>query len=487
MERNPSALVALLSLLVLPCASGAASLQASPKSAPAASTSPKPSRQPNIVILVADDLGWADVGYQGAKTATPHIDRLSRQGVRLSTFRTSPLCSPTRAGLMTGRWPIRYGMGDSVITPWRRYGLPTTEQTIAEMLGKAGYSRRGVFGKWHLGHYEKKLLPLNRGFTRFYGFYNGYVDYFTHKREGELDWHSDFEASHDQGYTTDLIGRAAAAFVAESRPDEPFFLYVPFSAAHSPVQAKPEDLARYAHIAEPDRRIYAAMVDSLDQAVGTVLAAIDAKGIAKDTFVLFFSDNGGVSRYGSNSPWRGDKGGVHEGGVRVPAVVRWPAGFDGGREVQAPMGYIDVYPTVKRLAGLTGPDPNPLDGLDMLDVIRGAAPAPSRDWFTYIAQGAPEAIAIDDGAWKLVVRGGSVLDVTLAKGAASPAGAPSVELFRLDKDPGETTSLVVEHPDVAARLLERLQRFRRLRMDGVPDFREGSEGFKAPKEWMIEK
>jgi arylsulfatase B len=469
--------VASLSLISWACASLVSSPPASPKT-------PK---QPNVVIMVADDLGFADVGYLGAKTATPNIDRLSRDGVRLSSFRTSPLCSPTRAGLLTGRWPIRYGMGDSVITPWRRWGLPTTEHTLADLLGKAGYGRRGIFGKWHLGHYEKRFLPLNRGFTRFYGFYNGYVDYFNHKREGELDWHSDFAASHESGYATDLIGRAAAAFVADSRPDEPFFLYVPISAPHLPMQAKPDDLARYAHIAEADRRTYAAMVDSLDQAVGAVLAAIDARGIAEDTFVLFFSDNGGVSRYGSNLPWRGDKGSVYEGGVRVPAVVRWPAGFDGGREVQAPMGYIDVYPTVKRIAGLTGPDPNPLDGLDMLDVIRGAVPAPSRDWFTYIAQGAPEAIAVQDGAWKLVVRGGSALDATIAGGEAGRASSPSVELFRLDRDPGEKTSLVEQHPEIATRLLERLQRFRRLRMDGAPDFREGSEGFKAPKEWLISK
>ena len=151
------------------------------------------------------------------------------------------------------------------------------------------------------------------------------------------------------------------------------------------------------------------------------------------------------------------------------------------------MGYIDVYPTVKRVAGLTGPDPNPLDGLDMLDVIRGAAPAPSRDWFTYIAQGAPEAMAVQDGAWKLVVRGGSVLDATMAKGETGRVSAPSFELFRLDQDPGEETSLVAEHPAIATRLLERLQQFRRLKMDGVPDFREGSEGFKAPKDWMIAK
>lgn len=455
---------------------------------PATTDAATPSRRPNVVILLADDMGWADVGYHGAKIATPNIDRLSREGVRLESFHVAPLCSPTRAGLMTGRWPIRYGMGESVITPWRRWGLPTTEHTLAELLAKAGYERRGVFGKWHLGHYEQRFLPLNRGFTRFYGHYNGAIDYFTHEREGELDWHLDFATSRDEGYATDLIAREAARFVADSRPDEPFFLYVPFNAPHSPLQAKPEDVARYSHVPDKDRRTYAAMVDSLDQAVGVVLAAIEAKGVADDTFVLFFTDNGAVSRFGDNAPWRAEKGAVYEGGVRVPAVVRWPAGFDGGREVHAWMGYVDVYPTVKRIAGLTGPDPNPLDGVDVLDVIRGTDPAPGRDWFTYIAQGSPEATALQDGVWKLVVRGGSVLDATLeGAGQKGPAGSRSVELFRLDRDPGEQTSLVAEHPEIAARLLERLKKFRRLKMDGAPDWQEGREGFKAPKEWMIPK
>ena len=138
--------------------------------------------KPNIVIILADDLGFADVGYNGGSAATPNIDRLASEGVKLQRFYVSPLCSPTRAGLMTGRWPIRYGMAEAVITPWRKWGLPTTEQTLADMLATAGYERRGAFGKWHLGHYRKELLPLNRGFTHFTGCYNGSFDYFTHKR-----------------------------------------------------------------------------------------------------------------------------------------------------------------------------------------------------------------------------------------------------------------------------------------------------------------
>jgi arylsulfatase B len=452
------------------------------------SCSKRGKKGPNIVIILADDLGWGDVGYHGGIIATPNIDRLAREGVRLENFHACPLCSPTRAGLMTGRWPIRYGMGESVITPWRKYGPPVTERTLADLAAGAGYKRRGAFGKWHLGHYKKEFLPLNRGFTHYYGNYNGAIDYFTHKREGELDWHRNFETSRDEGYSTDLIGREAARFIEESPKSNPFFLYVPFNAPHLPLQAKEEDIAKYRHIEDEKKRIYAAMVDSLDQAIGKILSVVDAKGVADNTFVLFFSDNGATS-YGDNGPWRNSKGSVYEGGIHVAAVVRWPAGISGGRSVDAMMGYIDVYPTVKRILGVTDLDPNPLDGLDMLDVIRGRVKAPQRDWFSYIAQGTPDRTAVCDGTWKLVVVGGSVLDVTLD--AVTQTGnsetGPTVELFRLDNDPSETKNIAAEHPDIVDRLLKRLQEFRRLKISGVPDYQEGRQGFKAPKDWLIEK
>jgi len=458
--------------------------------AAAAAAAEAPAEPPNIVILLADDLGWGDVGYHGGKIDTPNIDRLARQGVRLTNFHVCPLCSPTRAGLMTGRWPIRYGMGEAVITPWRKYGLPTSERTIADLLATAGYERRAAIGKWHLGHYQKKYLPLNRGFTHFYGHYNGAFDYFTHKREKELDWHRNWETCRDEGYSTDLIGREAVRFIEESPRDKPFFLYVPFNAPHSPLQANQADIAKYKNRIENERhRIYAAMVDSMDQAIGKILVAIDKKGIAENTFVLFMSDNGGATGFGAvNRPWRSGKGNVYEGGVRVPAVVRWPAGsIRGGGKCDAMMGMIDVYPTVKRMAGVTAADPNPLDGRDMLDVIRGKAPPPKRHWFSYIAQGSPDKIAVCDGTWKLVVLGGSVLDIPLeaAKNPTDPALNRTIELYRLDRDPGEETNLAAEQPDMVARLLKRLHEFRRLKIDGVPGFREGREGFVAPKDWKI--
>lgn len=451
---------------------------------PPVAQAPPQQQPPNIVVLLADDLGWGDLGYHGAEIETPNIDRLAKEGVRLENFHAAPLCSPTRAGLMTGRWPIRYGMGASVITPWRRWGLPTSERTLADLLAGAGYTRRGVFGKWHLGHYRKAFLPLNRGFTDFYGHYNGAIDYFTHEREGELDWHRGFATSRDEGYTSDLIGREAARFIEASPAGRPFLLYVPFNAPHLPLQAKEQDIAKYSAIEDEDRRIYAAMIDLLDQAIGRILAALDARGAAENTFVLFFSDNGAVSSRGDNGAWRGGKGDVYEGGVRVPAVARWPAGLDGGREVHAMMGYVDVYPTLKRIAGVTSPDANPLDGRDMLDVIRGTAPPPQRDWFSYIAQGSPDRAAVTDGTWKLVAVGGSVLEVKPQSLMEGP-GKPRIELFRLDQDPGERKNLLAAHPEIAARLLERLQEFRRLKLDGIPDYREGREGFSAPKDWLI--
>jgi len=454
-----------------------------------AADSPLP--KPNIIILLADDLGWGDVGYNGSVIDTPNIDRLACEGVRLTNFRVEPLCSPTRAGLMTGRWPIRYGMGEAVITPWRKHGLPVTEQTLADMLARAGYKRRAAVGKWHLGHYQKKYLPLNRGFTFFYGHYNGAFDYFTHKRENELDWHRNWETSYDEGYSTDLIGREAARFIEDNPTDDPFFLYVPFNAPHSPMQAKEEDIARYEdRVAEMKPRIYAAMVDSMDQAIGKILAAVNKKGIRDNTFVLFMSDNGGAMSFGAvNRPWRSGKGNVYEGGIRVPAVVHWPSGeLEGGKVCDAMMGHVDVYPTLKRIAGVTTEDVNALDGIDVLDIIRGKKQAPERSWLSYIAQGSQDKTAILEGRWKLVVMGGPVTDVPLTSVGNQESMPPkmSLELYDLDQDPSEENNIAAEHPKVGAALLKKLHGFRSLKQEGIPHFQEGMKQFTAPKEWKIE-
>ena len=440
------------------------------------------SERPNIVLIVADDLGWADVGYHGSKIATPNIDRLAREGVQLENFHVAPLCSPTRAGMMTGRWPIRYGMGESVITPWRKWGLSLKEHTIADMLAEAGYEHRGAVGKWHLGHFKKAYLPLNRGFTFYYGHYNGAFDYFTHQREGQLDWHRNWETSHDEGYATDLIGRESVRFIERTPGDKPFFLYVPFNAPHDPMQAKEEDLAKYSGIEDKNKQAYCAMVDSMDQAIGSILAALEKKEVAENTLVLFFSDNGGITRWASNQPWRAGKGTVYEGGIRTPAVLRWPKGIKGGgRKVDALTGYIDIYPTLKRIAGLESEAPNPLDGRDMLDVIRGTSKLTPREWYSYIAQGRPDQLALCDGTWKIVISGGSALDAALDK------ETPRMELFNLAKDPTESNNLLKTESTRAAAMLTKLQEHRRLKIDGIPDFMESRKGFVAPKDWIIKE
>jgi arylsulfatase B len=441
-------------------------------------------RAPNIVILLADDLGRADLGYAGSDIRTPNLDQLVATGVRLDRFYACPVCSPTRAGLLTGRWPIRYGIMRTVIPPWSRYGLPLEEHTLAQALAGAGYTRRGVFGKWHLGHAQKAFLPLQRGFTHFYGHYNGALDYFTHEREGEVDWHRDSETIKEEGYSTDLIAREAVKFIDASPATSPFFLYVPFNAPHSPYQAKPDDLARYPK-RTGNKRTYAAMIDAMDQAIGRVLSAIGRRADADNTFVLFFSDNGGHEPVASNAPLRDGKFSVYEGGIRVAAAVRWPAGrLAGGRVSAEPMGYIDVFPTALRLAGANPPGIRapglPLDGRDMLDVMRGEKTAPERPWFSYIAPQATEDAAVSVGVWKLVLRGGAVL-------ASAPDPATKLELYNLLDDPAESKNVAAQHPEQVAKLRKHMVEFGRMQKTGVAAFAEGREGFKAPKDWIIKE
>ena len=442
------------------------------------------SEKPNIVILLADDLGFADVGYNGGVASTPNIDKLASEGVKLQRFYTAPLCSPTRAGLMTGRWPIRYGMAESVITPWRKWGLSTEEQNLAEMLALAGYERRGAFGKWHLGHYKRELLPLNRGFTHFTGCYNGTFDYFSHKREKQLDWHRGWETVREEGYVTDLIGQEAVQFIDESSSEEPFFCYVAFTAPHLPLQAKDVDIDKYQHIEDKRLKVYYAMIDSMDQAIGQILDAIDRKGVSDNTLVWFMSDNGGVS-FADNGPYRGSKSSTYEGGIRVPSVVRWPEKIkNGGQETTSISGYIDVYPTLKRMAGSDSPNSKALDGIDLLPIIQGEADANDRKWFSYVAQGNPsDKFAYTDGLWKLVLVNGLPDEADIA----NLKGKPSVELFNLDHDIAESNNLVSSQPERAAAMLEELRKHYRLKIDGIPHYRFGAESFVAPKDWVIEE
>lgn len=437
--------------------------------------------KPNIMIIVADDLGYADVGFNGSRQIrTPNLDRFAATGVQLNRFYACPVCSPTRAGLLTGRWPIRYGLMKTVVPPWSNYGLPPAETTIPEMLATAGYGHRGIVGKWHLGHARPELLPLAQGFISFYGHYNGAIDYFTHIREGEVDWHRNKETVKEEGYSTDLLAREAARFVEAAPADEPYFLYVPFNAPHSPFQAVEEDLARHPGL-KGNRRKYVAMVERLDQGIGEILEAIESRPDAENTFILFFSDNGGHLPPARNTPYRDGKFSVYEGGIRVAAAARWPAGgLSGGRTCAEPIGYIDVFPTLQRLASAgPGGDASPVDGTDILDVLRGEKQAPERAWFSYIAPAKTERAAVTIGDWKLVVEGEDVF-----KAGSEPD--LQQELYDLAVDPYEKNDLAAKHPERVTELQQRLIEFGRLQPgDGVAPYAEGREGFEAPKDWVV--
>ncbi len=437
--------------------------------------------RPNIVIIVADDLGFSDVGFRGSDIQTPNLDRLAARGVVLERFYVAPMCSPTRAGLMTGLHPMRLGLARSVLPPHRDYGLDPQAETLPEMLARAGYPHRACFGKWHLGHLRPEWHPLAQGFNHFVGCLNGAIDYFTHERDGERDFHRNRSSYPVDGYATDILAAEASAYIGAVPAGEPYFVYLPFNAPHSPYQAKPEDLAKY-----PDRpagrsRTYAAMVDSLDQGIGRVLDSIAARSDADNTLVLFFSDNGGVPGVGNNAPLRGAKLTPYEGGIRAAALLHWPAGgIAGGMRFHGHLGYIDVMPTLHAAVGLE-PSPAPAyDGVNVLPALLGAAPLPERPWFTYFDQGGEkrERLAVQRGRHKLVVE------------RPAPDGNPrestSIQLFDLFADPGETLDLVPFEPDLTAELQAELERFYRLRReDQTPRYGDGREGFVAPKDWQI--
>ncbi|RZF58333.1 arylsulfatase B [Sphingobacterium corticibacterium] len=405
------------------------------------------SKKPNIVIIVADDLGWNDVGFRNPDIISPNLDDLASKGVELSRFYVASICSPTRAGLLTGKYPDRFGIRDNVIRPNFVGGLPLEEQTLADILAHAGYPNRGAFGKWHLGHSDTRYHPLNRGFTTFYGHYNGALDYFSHEREGQVDWHMDFEPSKDIGYTVDLVSNEASRFISKSAKEgKPFLAYVAFNGVHGPLQAKAEDLLvngfdptkgvhgdqQTIHGKGNDiRQTFKALVTSLDRGVGHILSTIEQADIADNTIIWFLSDNGGTPKVGgSNLPLRGNKNTEWEGGVRSTSLVYWKGKVEGGKQIDQVLSFVDVVPTIGFLAGAELP-PN-LDGVNIQPALEGKA-IDSRVLFL-----GREALVADN--WKV------------NKG----------ELFNLDTDPYEKEDVAKQNPNVFKKLDACLKEFQKI-------------------------
>ena len=395
------------------------------------------SSKPNIIYILADDMGYADAGFNGGKDIqTPNLDQIARGGAILKAFYVQPVCSPTRSALMTGRYPSRTGVY-SVVRPQAHWGLKLEEQTLAEVLRSAGYET-AICGKWHLGDFEPAYRPTQRGFDHQYGLWFGMIDYFTHLRGDILDWHRDDQPCKDEGYSTHLIAKEACRIIREKYPDKPLFLYLPFNAVHNPLQVPEKYCAPYTNL-KGVRRTYAGMMSAMDEAVGQVLAALDEMKIRGNTLIIFSSDNGGPSpgRVTSNGPLRAGKGTIYEGGIRVCACVNWPGHIPAGKTIDEPLHAVDWYPTLSKLTGATPQQKLPLDGLDIWPVLTEGAKTPHDVLILCGTQRGQAAIRMGD--WKLLVGAGGKAKGTKAK--------ESDQLFNLAEDIGETRNLAADKPD----------------------------------------
>lgn len=402
---------------------------------------------PNIIYILADDLGWSDVGWHGSEIRTPNLDALAAGGAKLEQFHVQPVCSPTRACLMNGRYPIRTGLQSGVVRPWSTHGLPLEEKTLPEGLKKSGYNSYLV-GKWHLGHTTPAQLPRARGFDHHYGLYCGMIDYFTHSRSpnASLDWRRDGRPLREEGYSTELLGDEAVRVVGRQKPDRPFFLYLAFNAPHSPLQAPESHLAQYSQIAYKKRRTYAAMVSCLDDQVGRLVKALEERGLRNKTLILFSSDNGGPPNLGAtNTPLRGGKHTLYQGGVQVAAFANWPGKIEAGVRREGLLHMVDWYPTLLGLAGAPVTSAGPLDGMDIWAAVSRGAPSPRKELLVNLED---HRGAVRSGDWKLVVH-------------EREQGGPNIELFNLAADPSEERNLAAQHPERVAELQKRLEHYRR--------------------------
>jgi arylsulfatase A-like enzyme len=405
---------------------------------------------PNIVYIISDDQGWKDVGFHGSDIRTPNIDALAKGGALLEQFYAQPMCTPTRAALMTGRYPFRYGLQTAVIPSSHKWGLPTDERLLPEALKEAGYET-ALIGKWHLGHGDRKYWPRQRGFDHQYGPLLGEIDYFTHEQHGVVDWFRDNEPLREPGYSTALLGDAAVRLIENHDVRTPLFLDLSFNAPHAPYQAPQEYLDQYRTIEDPTRRAYAAQITVMDDEVGRVVDALDKKGMRDNTLIVFQSDNGGTSNPmfsgeldmskikipNDNGPFRDGKGSLYEGGTRVIAVANWPGHIMPGVTVSEMIHVVDMHPTLLGLAGASAAKSKPLDGLDVWGAISEGKASP-RTEIVYIIE--PFRAGVRQGDWKLIWR--------------TPL-PQRVELYNIAEDPSEKNNLAAANPNKVAALQKR--------------------------------
>ena len=396
--------------------------------------------KPNIVVIVADDLGWNDIGTRNPKIVTPNLVKLAKDGVELQRFYGYPVCSPARAGLMTGVLPRRLGLVN-VIMPGQA-GITQATPTLPAKLKSAGYAT-SLIGKWHLGNQNP---PASVGFDHFYGFLSAELDYFKHTdKRGKPDWQRDGKQIEESGYTTYLFADEASKQIRNRDKTKPFFIEVAFNAPHIDLAA-PEDLIAK----HKSDGLYGAVVEGLDLGIGRILTTLDEQGLREDTLVIFVSDNGAPRPTGSNAPLRGYKASVDEGGIRTPAIVRWPKHVPAGVKLEQPIAIIDLFPTIAAATNLPLTADLKIDGINQWPALAGGKPLPRPAFLV-----ASMDIALFDGEWKLV-----------------ETNAGQRTLYNLKADISESKDLLSAQPELAAKLGAQLDTLKK----DLPAYSGGSIG-----------
>jgi len=436
---------------------------------------------PNIVLIMADDLGWKDVGYHESEIKTPHIDRLAESGIVLERFYVQPICSPTRSAVMTGKSSARLGLYQP-ISKNDPLGLPLEEKLLPEFLSEAGYQTLMV-GKWHLGHREKAYFPHARGFEHFYGHVTGGIGYWDHNHGGGHDWQRNGATVREEGYATQLIADEAIRLLEGRDRGRPTFLFASFNAPHLPNEAPESSFDGHPESMEEKRRVHAGMVSELDVAIGRILAKLSEQGMREDTLVWFFSDNGGLntSAYpegmvqmmgtlvsvlgeplpldaleflrsnvqdgaSDNRPLRGGKSVVYEGGIRVPSLIAWPGHTEAGQS-NAFVTAQDVLPTLLEAAGLAERLPRDLDGVSRWRaILADEEVSPENDPTPDFRVQGFDGVALIRFPWKLVVQS-----------PPFPWSEETVELYKIDEDPAEENNRAADFPERVAELQTALQ------------------------------
>jgi len=425
--------------------------------------------RPNIVVFLVDDLGFADCGFNGGTDIqTPQIDALAAAGTVLGAHYVQPVCSPTRAALMTGRYAVHTGVY-TIVRPGARWGLPLAERTLASALKDAGYET-AITGKWHLGEFQRDYLPTSRGFDHQYGHYFGALDYFTHIRDGKPDWYRNDQPLQESGYTTELLANEAVRLIRSrsGQQPKPLFLYVPFNGVHAPLQVPEKYLSPYRHLTG-NRRTYAGMLAAVDAAIGQIVTALRDAEQLENTLIVFSADNGGPNpdTLTRNTPFRAGKGTLYEGGIRSAAFACWPRRIPAGGRTEEPVHVIDWFPTFVEVAGGSSDQPLPLDGRSLLPMLTAGKPSPHD---SLLLVQSPVRAAVRAGDWKLLrLAGPASEDGTSAAGettnpaknagkgkaknkAKSSTTENALQLYNLRQDPGETKNVAANEPGKVAEL-----------------------------------